>query len=99
MDAKNHLIEELSLEIEKCREEIKNPASSTTVIDASRLEELHKELALLRNKNLMLEETNEELQARLLHAGFEQGKLLTSNETSLAEELEAMSKDEVCIFF
>ncbi|XP_044757016.1 rab11 family-interacting protein 4 isoform X2 [Coccinella septempunctata] len=94
-DAKNTLIEELSLEIEKLRTEARTPALPTTSVDALRLEELHEELSSLRDKNLKLEEVNEELQASLLHAGLEQGKFLTAQETSLAAELEAMSKDEI----
>jgi Rab11 family-interacting protein 3/4 len=42
-----------------------------------------------------LQEANDELQASLLHAGIEQGRMLTAAENSLAAELEAMTHDEM----
>ncbi|XP_045463159.1 rab11 family-interacting protein 4 isoform X1 [Harmonia axyridis] len=95
-EAKNQLIEELSQEVEKLRAKTRTPALPTTSVDTLRLEELHEELSALRDKNLKLEEVNEELQASLLHAGLEQGILLTQHENSLAAELEAMSQEEIC---
>lgn len=91
------MIEELSQEVEKLRAKTRTPALPTTSVDTLRLEELHEELSALRDKNLKLEEVNEELQASLLHAGLEQGILLTQHENSLAAELEAMSQEEVSI--
>lgn len=67
----------------------------TTSPEALRLEELHHEVSCLRSENKSLLEANEELQASLLSAGVEQGRLLTAGETSLAAELEAMSHDQV----
>lgn len=71
----------------------------TTSVEQLRLEELHEEVSELRRENQRLTEVNEELQATLLHASVEQGsRLLTTavaGENSLAEELEAMTHDEV----
>lgn len=90
------LIEELSHEVEHLRSLARTPALPTTPPDALRLEELHNEMATLRAENVTLRETNDELQASLLTAGVEQGRLLTGiGETSLAAELEAMSHDQV----
>lgn len=54
-------------------------------------------MSALRARNIQLEEANEELQASLLHAGIEQGRLLTAGENNLAAELDAMTQDEVII--
>lgn len=96
-DQKTHtqLIEELSKEVEKLRSEARTPALPTTSPDTLRLEELHEEMTALRAKNTQLQESNEELQASLLHAGVEQGRLLTAEENNLAAELDAMTHDEV----
>lgn len=95
-DANNQLIEELSQEVERLRAASRTPALPTTSPEAIRLEELHQEVANLRSENKTLQECNEELQASLLTAGVEQGRLLTVvGETSLAAELEAMSHDQV----
>lgn len=85
----------MSREIERLRSEARTPALPTTSPETIRLEELHEEIAALRGKNAQLEEANEELQASLLHAGLEQGRMLTAGENSLAAELEAMTHDEV----
>lgn len=94
-DAQVQLIEELSKEIERLRSEARTPALPTTSPETIRLEELHEEITNLRNKNTQLQEANDELQASLLHAGLEQGRMLTAGENSLAAELEAMTQDEV----
>lgn len=91
----NQLIDELSREVERLRSEARTPALPTTSPEALRLEELHHEVSCLRSANKSLLEANEELQASLLSAGVEQGRLLTAGETSLAAELEAMSHDQV----
>lgn len=84
--------------MERLRSEARTPALPTTSPETLRLEELHEEMSALRARNTQLEETNEELQATLLHASVEQGRLLTATgENSLAAELEAMTHDEVCI--
>lgn len=94
----NQLIDELSREVERLRSEARTPALPTTSAEQIRLEELHQEVATLRSTNKSLLEANEELQASLLTAGVEQGRLLTAGETSLAAELEAMSHDQVEFF-
>lgn len=93
------MIEDLSREVERLRSEARTPALPTTSPETLRLEELHEEMSALRAKNTQLQEANEELQATLLHASVEQGRLLTTaGENSLAAELEAMTHDEVNIF-
>lgn len=92
--AQTQLIDELSREVERLRSEARTPALPTTSPETLRLEELHEEMATLRGKNTHLQEANEELQASLLTAGVEQGRLLTAGETSLAAELEAMTHDQ-----
>ncbi|XP_044269173.1 rab11 family-interacting protein 4A isoform X4 [Tribolium madens] len=94
-EAQVQLIEELSREIERLRSEARTPALPTTSPETIRLEELHEEITNLRNKNTQLQEANDELQASLLHAGLEQGRMLTAGENSLAAELEAMTHDEM----
>ncbi|XP_022900094.1 rab11 family-interacting protein 4B isoform X2 [Onthophagus taurus] len=96
-EAQSQLIEELSREVERLRSETRTPALPTTSPETLRLEELHEEMSALRTKNSQLEEANEELQASLLHASVEQGRLLTNTaaENSLAAELEAMTHDEI----
>lgn len=80
------------------RSEARTPALPTTSPETLRLEELHEEMSALRAKNTQLQDANEELQATLLHASVEQGRLLTTaGENSLAAELEAMTHDEVNI--
>ncbi|XP_017780920.1 PREDICTED: rab11 family-interacting protein 4A isoform X5 [Nicrophorus vespilloides] len=94
-EAHNQLIEELSKEVERLRSEARTPALPTTSPEALRLDELHEEMASLREINSQLQEANEELQANLLHAGVEQGRKLTAGEFSLASELEEMTQDEI----
>jgi Rab11 family-interacting protein 3/4 len=94
-EAQVQLIDDLSREIERLRSEARTPALPTTSPETMRLEELHEEVASLRTKNTQLQEANDELQASLLHAGIEQGRMLTAAENSLAAELEAMTHDEV----
>ncbi|XP_064215437.1 rab11 family-interacting protein 4A isoform X3 [Tribolium castaneum] len=96
-EAQVQLIEELSREIERLRSEARTPALPTTSPETIRLEELHEEITNLRNKNTQLQEANDELQASLLHAGLEQGRMLTAGENNLAAELEAMTHDEPVI--
>lgn len=100
-EAQVQLIDDLSKEIERLRSEARTPALPTTSPETMRLEELHEEMAVLRSKNTQLQEANDELQASLLHAGLEQGRMLTAGENSLAAELEAMTHDEVsiCLLF
>lgn len=83
--------------MERLRSEARTPALPTTSPETIRLEELHEEMTVLRAKNIELEEANDELQASLLHAGLEQGRLLTAGENNLAAELDAMSQDEVIL--
>jgi Rab11 family-interacting protein 3/4 len=94
-EAQVQLIDDLSREIERLRSEARTPALPTTSPETMRLEELHEEVASLRTKNTQLQEANDELQASLLHAGIEQGRMLTAAENSLAAELEAMTHDEM----
>ncbi|KAF5306439.1 hypothetical protein FQR65_LT07351 [Abscondita terminalis] len=94
-EAHTQLIKDLSYEVERLRSEARTPALPTTSPETLRLEELHQEMAALRDKNIQLQEANEELQANLLTAGVEQGRLLTAGETSLAAELEAMTHDQI----
>ncbi|XP_063920860.1 rab11 family-interacting protein 4 isoform X2 [Zophobas morio] len=96
-EAQVQLIEDLSREIERLRSEARTPALPTTSPETIRLEELHEEMTALRTKNTQLQEANDELQASLLHAGLEQGRMLTAGENSLAAELEAMTHDEPVI--
>ena len=98
-EAQVQLIEDLSREIERLRSEARTPALPTTSPETIRLEELHEEMTALRTKNTQLQEANDELQASLLHAGLEQGRMLTAGENSLAAELEAMTHDEVSVEF
>ncbi|KAJ8910285.1 hypothetical protein NQ315_016102 [Exocentrus adspersus] len=94
-DIQTQLIDELSKEIERLRTETRTPALPTTSPEILRLEELHEEMSALRAENTHLQEANEELQASLLHAGLETGRMLTIRENNLAAELEVMSQDEV----
>lgn len=93
--AQLQLLEELSREVEKLRIEVRTPALPTTSPESLRLEELHEELSKLRTENSQLTEVNEELQASLLHAGLETGRILSIGEKSLAAELDVMTQDEV----
>ncbi|XP_059053962.1 rab11 family-interacting protein 4 isoform X3 [Achroia grisella] len=67
-----------------------------------RLDELRKELTLLRTQNKSLSEAQEELQAQILTRGVEEGRSLLDGvsgplvgTTSLAHELSQMSDDEL----
>ncbi|KAM3966183.1 rab11 family-interacting protein nuf isoform 3-T3 [Aphomia sociella] len=67
-----------------------------------RLDELRKELALLRTQNKSLSEAQEELQAQILTRGVEEGRSLLDGVSgplvgtnSLAHELSQMSDDEL----
>lgn len=94
-EAQVHLLDELSREVEKLRLEARTPALPTTSPETLRLEELQEELTKLRTENSQLNEVNEELQASLLHAGLETGRILSIGEKSLAAELDVMTQDEV----
>ncbi|XP_050513596.1 rab11 family-interacting protein 4 isoform X1 [Diabrotica virgifera virgifera] len=94
-EAQVQLSEDLSKEIERLRLEARTPALPTTSPETLRLEELHEEMTNLRSENSELREVNEELQASLLHAGLETGRILSIGENSLAAELDVMSQDEV----
>ncbi|XP_018571507.2 rab11 family-interacting protein 4 isoform X2 [Anoplophora glabripennis] len=93
-DIQTHLLDELSKEVERLRMETRTPALPTTSPETLRLEELHEEMSALRAENSHLQEVNEELQASLLHAGLETGRMLTTGENNLAAELDIMSQDE-----
>lgn len=95
-EAQSQLIEELSREVERLRAEVRTPALPTTSPEALRLDELHEEMASLRELNQQLQDSNEELQASILHAGVEKGRQLTAG-LSLAAELDEMTHDEVNI--
>lgn len=97
-DIQTHLLDELSKEVEKLRTETRKPALPTTSPETLRLEELHEKMSTLRAENSHLQEVNEELQASLLHAGLETGRMLTTGENNLAAELDIMSQDEVSLF-
>ncbi|CAH1102145.1 unnamed protein product [Psylliodes chrysocephalus] len=94
-EAQAQLSEDLSKEIERLRLEARTPALPTTSPETLRLDELHEEMSNLRSENSRLREVNEELQASLLHAGLETGRILSIGENSLAAELDVMSQDEV----
>ncbi|CAG9770560.1 unnamed protein product [Ceutorhynchus assimilis] len=94
-ESQQQLLEDLSKEIERLKLEHRTPALSSTSPETLRLEELHEEMSQLRSENSQLVEANEELQASLLHAGLETGRILTNGENSLAHELDVMSQDEV----
>ncbi|CAG9853960.1 unnamed protein product [Phyllotreta striolata] len=94
-EAQVQLSEDLSKEIERLRLEARTPALPTTSPEALRLEELHEEMTNLRTENSRLKDVNEELQASLVHAGLETGRILSIGENSLAAELDVMSQDEV----
>ncbi|XP_065160893.1 rab11 family-interacting protein 4B isoform X3 [Atheta coriaria] len=93
-EAQSQLIEELSREVERLRAEVRTPALPTTSPEALRLDELHEEMASLRELNQQLQDSNEELQASILHAGVEKGRQLTAG-LSLAAELDEMTHDEM----
>ncbi|XP_037909281.1 rab11 family-interacting protein 4B isoform X7 [Hermetia illucens] len=89
------LMLELGKELERLRSE-RGPALPTTSAETLRLEELHQELDELRQKNKILEEQNEELQAAVLSRGVEEGRhLLNGTLNSLAQELEEMSQAQL----
>lgn len=101
--AAEDLMIELGNECERLKSECRGPALPTTSPETLRLEELHQEMEELRHANKNLQESNEELQALMLTRGLEEGRSLLLNGTSnsLAQELEAMSQNQVCahIFF
>ncbi|XP_055619627.1 rab11 family-interacting protein 4A isoform X2 [Toxorhynchites rutilus septentrionalis] len=93
--AAEDLMVELGKECERLRSE-SGPALPTTSPESLRLEELHQEMDELRQKNKQLEEANEELQAVVLTKGVEEGRnLLNGASNSLAQELEAMSQNQL----
>lgn len=93
--AAEDLMVELGKECERLRTE-RGPALPTTSPESLRLEELHQEMEELRQKSKQLEEANEELQAMVLTKGVEEGRnLLNGTSNSLAQELEAMSQNQV----
>ncbi|XP_023221654.1 rab11 family-interacting protein 4A-like isoform X1 [Centruroides sculpturatus] len=94
------LLQELNQEIEELRryrQEIENSHSPVLLELPSRYYEIERELRRLKEENSALREANEELQAQILSSGIKQGQSLLRQEaaTSLAEELENLSKDEV----
>lgn len=107
--ASAQVVEELSTEIERLKAERNGSyiveACSQADLDrylnddlTARLNEMQVEVASLRHQNKNLQETNEELQAQILTRSLEEGRnLLTGvgNGNSLAEELEAMSAQEM----
>ncbi|XP_058835688.1 rab11 family-interacting protein 4B isoform X3 [Topomyia yanbarensis] len=97
--AAEDLMVELGKECERLRSE-RGPALPTTSPESLRLEELHQEMDELRQKNKQLEEVNEELQAVVLTKGVEEGRnLLNGTSNSLAQELEAMSQNQLQIAY
>ncbi|XP_065079489.1 rab11 family-interacting protein 4B isoform X5 [Ochlerotatus camptorhynchus] len=97
--AAEDLMVELGKECERLRTE-RGPALPTTSPESLRLEELHQEMEELRQKSKQLEEANEELQAMVLTKGVEEGRnLLNGTSNSLAQELEAMSQNQLQIAF
>ncbi|XP_036326693.1 intracellular protein transport protein USO1 isoform X9 [Rhagoletis pomonella] len=93
--AAEELMLELSKELERLRAET-GPALPTTSPETIRLEELHKELEEMRQRNKAMEEQNEELQAQVLTRGVEEGRnLLNGTLNSLAQELEEMSQAQL----
>ncbi|XP_055600272.1 rab11 family-interacting protein 4B isoform X2 [Uranotaenia lowii] len=97
--AAEDLMVELGKECERLRSE-RGPALPTTSPESLRLEELHQEMDELRQKNKQLEEANEELQAMVLTKGVEEGRnLLNGTTNSLAQELEAMSQNQLQVAF
>ncbi|XP_058462978.1 rab11 family-interacting protein 4B isoform X4 [Malaya genurostris] len=97
--AAEDLMVELGKECERLRSE-RGPALPTTSPESLRLEELHQEMDELRQKNKQLEEANEELQAVVLTKGVEEGRnLLNGTSNSLAQELEAMSQNQLQIAY
>ncbi|XP_049299962.1 rab11 family-interacting protein 4B isoform X21 [Anopheles funestus] len=97
--AAEELMVELDKECERLRSE-RGPALPTTSPESLRLEELHQEMDELRQKNKSLEEANEELQAMMLTRSIEEGRnLLNGTSNSLAQELEAMSQNQLQVAF
>ncbi|XP_035893196.1 rab11 family-interacting protein 4B isoform X8 [Anopheles stephensi] len=97
--AAEELMVELGKECERLRSE-RGPALPTTSPESLRLEELHQEMDELRQKNKSLEEANEELQAMMLTRSIEEGRnLLNGTSNSLAQELEAMSQNQLQVAF
>ncbi|XP_050067207.1 rab11 family-interacting protein 4B isoform X17 [Anopheles maculipalpis] len=97
--AAEELMVELGKECERLRSE-RGPALPTTSPESLRLEELHQEMDELRQKNKTLEEANEELQAMMLTRSIEEGRnLLNGTSNSLAQELEAMSQNQLQVAF
>ncbi|XP_055528340.1 rab11 family-interacting protein 4 isoform X2 [Wyeomyia smithii] len=97
--AAEDLMVELGKECERLRSE-RGPALPTTSPESLRLEELHQEMDELRQKNKQLEEANEELQAVVLTKGVEEGRnLLNGTTNSLAQELEAMSQNQLQVAY
>eukprot|EP00091_Calanus_sinicus_P006813 TRINITY_DN17577_c0_g1_i1.p1 TRINITY_DN17577_c0_g1~~TRINITY_DN17577_c0_g1_i1.p1 ORF type:complete len:176 (-),score=67.26 TRINITY_DN17577_c0_g1_i1:66-593(-) len=62
---------------------------------AARIAELEMEIHVLRNKNISVSESFEELQAQMLSKGLEDGRSLLAQNNSLAAEFEAMSELEL----
>lgn len=62
---------------------------------AARIAELEMEIHVLRNKNISVSESFEELQAQMLSKGLEDGRSLLAQNNSLAAEFEAMSEQEL----
>ncbi|XP_058173824.1 rab11 family-interacting protein 4 isoform X7 [Anopheles ziemanni] len=97
--AAEELMVELGKECERLRSE-RGPALPTTSPESLRLEELHQEMDELRQKNKSLEEANEELQAMMLTRSIEEGRnLVNGTSNSLAQELEAMSQNQLQVAF
>ncbi|XP_021941575.1 rab11 family-interacting protein 4 isoform X1 [Zootermopsis nevadensis] len=107
--ANAQVVEELSSEIERLKADQRGAhnleARSQSELNGklhddltARLNELQMEVTGLRHQNKNLQETNEELQAQMLTRSLEEGRnLLTGvgSGNSLAEELEAMSAQEL----
>ena len=62
---------------------------------SARIAELETEINVLRNKNISIGESYEELQAQMLSKGLQEGRSLLAQNNSLAAEFEAMSEAEL----
>ncbi|XP_052131415.1 rab11 family-interacting protein 4 [Frankliniella occidentalis] len=93
---REHLVEELSLEIERLREAALRQSARAREHEpdqAAQALALSAQLERVRDEARSLREANEELQALVLTRGVEEGRSLLGS-ASLAAELEAMSQDE-----
>ncbi|XP_076312145.1 rab11 family-interacting protein 4A-like isoform X2 [Tachypleus tridentatus] len=100
--ANAQLLKDLNQELDDLRryhqetENIRRSCSPSMLDLPARYQELECQVHNLREENRCLREANEELQAQLLNNGVLEGRsLLNQKTTSLAEEFENLSKDQV----